>query len=83
MEFFEDLAVMGILIITPYCRSCHGNNGGCNLSTDCNIVSYSTRINVRCVTQATTNPMPPNGALNTTLRAQITSWISAGGKYTD
>ena len=67
-------------IVSSNCISCHGNSGGCNLSTDCNIVSFATRINVRCVTLAT---MPPTGALNTTLRAQITSWISAGGKYTD
>ena len=70
-------------IVASYCRSCHGNSGGCNLSTDCNIVSYASRINARCVTQATSNPMPPSGALNTTLRGQITNWINAGGRYTD
>lgn len=70
-------------IVASYCRSCHGNSGGCNLSTDCNIVSYANRINVRCVTQANSNPMPPSGALSTTLQNQITNWINAGGRYTD
>jgi len=70
-------------IIVPSCVRCHGNSGGCNLNSDCNIVSYANRINVRCVTQATTNPMPPSGAPSATLRTQITNWINAGGRYTD
>lgn len=74
-------------IIRANCgSSCHLNgnsDGSTNFDSDCSIVSKSARINTRCVTQATTNPMPPSGALSTTLRAQITAWFNAGGRYTD
>ena len=73
-------------IIKANCgNSCHLNgnsDGGANFDSDCSIVSKSSRINTRCVIQASTNPMPPT-ALSTTLRAQITAWINAGGRYTD
>ena len=69
-------------IIVPSCVSCHGNSGGCNLNSDCNIVSYASRINARCV-NANPTPMPRSGLLSANLRTQITNWVNAGGRYTD
>ena len=69
-------------IIVPSCVSCHGNSGGCNLNSDCNIVSYANKIKARCV-DANPGPMPQSGLLSANLRTQITNWVNAGGRYTD
>ena len=67
-------------LIQSKCVSCHGNSGGTNFGTDCNIVAKATRIKVRAVDQGT---MPLGGSLTQTEKDMITAWINAGGKYSN
>ncbi len=69
-------------IISANCTNCHlngGNNGNLNLDADCSIVANWDKINLRCVIQGN---MPSQG-LTTNQKAQITTWVNAGHKFSD
>lgn len=70
-------------LVASKCVSCHNSvtsNGGMNFSIECNIVTNKTRIKIRAVDEGS---MPPNGTLPAADKTTITTWINAGGKYTD
>ncbi len=72
-------------VLQANCVSCHNNSqqeGGMNWMVDCNIVANKDRIKARAV-DASPSAMPPTGLLPATERQKITSWINAGGKFTD
>ncbi len=72
-------------VLQANCSSCHNNTqqeGGMNWSVDCNIVANKDRIKARAV-DASPSAMPPTGLLPSTERQKITSWINAGGRFTD
>lgn len=72
-------------IIQTNCISCHsgsGASGGRRFDTDCDIVNAADRIKVRAV-DGTGGFMPQTGALPIADRNAITSWINAGGKFTN
>lgn len=70
-------------LVNTRCKSCHNNtlaNGGMNFEIECNIIKNKTRIKVRAVDEGT---MPQTGTLPQTEKDIITSWITAGGTYTN
>jgi len=72
-------------LIQSHCVSCHSSvqaEGGKDFSNDCNIIFYQVRIKARAVDGLPT-PMPPSGLLPIADRQNITSWITAGGRYSD
>jgi hypothetical protein len=72
-------------IIRANCGNCHlngGNTAGYNFDNDCSIVNYWSQINKSCVTYQL-RQMPPSYQLTATQKAQITSWVNAGHRYTD
>ncbi len=73
-------------VITNNCLSCHSATnpaGGLNLADDAIVVNKAARIKARAV-DGTPSFMPPNGMqLSQVDKDKITSWIAAGGKYTD
>jgi hypothetical protein len=76
-------AVKNVLVAN--CNSCHNNvlsEGGMNWEIDCNIVDFRIRIRERAVAG---NPsiMPPTGSMPPSEQAKITTWINAGGRFTD
>lgn len=77
-------AVKGV--ISNSCLSCHNATnpaGGLNLADDAIVVSKAARIKARAV-DGSPSFMPPNGTqLSQADKDKITSWIAAGGKYTD
>lgn len=66
----------------PTCHTGSSPAGGINFSVDCNIVINKDRIKARAI-DANPSIMPPTGALPQADRDKITTWIAAGGKYTD
>ena len=72
-------------VLQANCVSCHNNSqqeGGMNWMVDCNIVANKDRIKARAV-DGSPSSMPPTGLLPLSERQKITSWINAGGKFTD
>lgn len=72
-------------LLDANCISCHNNTqseGGMNWTVDCNVITNQARIKARAVDN---NPssMPPTGPLSQADKNKITSWINAGGRYTD
>ena len=64
---------------------CHmngGNAAGYNFDNDCSIVSQWSKINSSSVT-GNNMPKSPQPKLTTAEKQKITSWITAGHKYTD
>jgi hypothetical protein len=66
----------------PDCHSGPNPQGGINFTVDCNIVLNRDRIKARAV-DGSPSIMPPTGALPQSEKDKITSWINAGGKFTD
>jgi len=70
-------------LIVSKCQSCHNNavaNGGMNYQVECNIVTNRARIKVRAVDEGT---MPQAGPLTQAEKDIISTWIAAGGGYTN
>ena len=70
-------------LMSAKCQSCHNNtvqNGNMNWAVDCNIVSNKANIKNRAVDLGT---MPPTGPLTQAQKDIITTWINAGGGFTD
>ena len=70
-------------LMSAKCQSCHNNtvqNGGMNWAVDCNIVANKANIKNRAVDLGT---MPPTGPLTQAQKDIITTWINAGGGFTD
>lgn len=70
-------------LISSKCQSCHNNavaNGGMNYQVECNIVINKVRIKVRAVDEGT---MPQTGPLTQAEKDIISTWITAGGAYTN
>jgi hypothetical protein len=68
-------------LIAAQCQSCHNNSlsqDGYNWQDQCNIIQYQSLIQ----SQVNSNAMPYGGPpLNSTQKAIINNWISAGGGY--
>jgi uncharacterized membrane protein len=71
-------------LLASRCTSCHSGPtpaGGRNFTIDCEIVSFSDRINQRAVV---IGDMPQGGpTLSAGEKLIITNWINAGAKFTD
>jgi hypothetical protein len=69
-------------LVTSRCSSpnCHGGARSPDFRQDCNIVASADRIKVRSVD---IGDMPPGGALAQADKDKITSWVTAGKKFTD
>lgn len=61
---------------------CHNGVQPPNFTVDCNIVANSSRIKARAV-DGSPSFMPPTGPLPIADRDKISSWVTAGGKFTD
>ena len=78
-------------IINTNCTlsGCHSGSipaGGIDFTQDCNIVANAARIKVRAVDSYNTvnqMPPPPSPGLSLADRNAITSWVNAGGLYTN
>lgn len=80
------LAVKEVIIANCAITGCHNGTQSPNFTMDCNIVANGLLIKARAVDQAGTinqMPPPPNATLSVTDRNKITSWITAGGRFTD
>jgi SprB repeat len=66
----------------PGCHTGSNPAGGHDWTKECEIVSFSTRIQARAI-DANPSIMPPTGALPAAEKQKITDWITAGGLYTN
>lgn len=70
-------------LVNTRCKSCHNNalaNGGMNFEIECNIIKSKARIKVRAVDEGT---MPQTGALPQSEKDIISTWLTAGGTFTN
>lgn len=67
---------------TSGCHTGTSPQAGINFSQDAVIVANRDRIKARAIDGIPT-PMPPNGLMSQTNRNIITTWINAGGRFTD